>query len=177
VVAHGAAIVATNLFLPELDMRPIEVTDVTAHSLGIDILNEENQIYFKPIITRQSAYGSKKGTFITTSRPHQQQVVMNVFRGEDTNPNNNLLLGELSLPISPPQDSLVPIVAIFELDSDGIIVFTAVQLPIDEIISPIINSLDDSNLFELTSSMDDFISTLTDRGLAKRKQVKIDAKQ
>ncbi len=43
------------------------------------------------------------------------------------------------MPISPPQENLVPVGAISELDADGIIHFTAVQFPISEKLLPIIN--------------------------------------
>ena len=54
---------------------------------------------------------------------------MSVFRGEDPDPEKDCYLGQLSLPVSPPQIEQVPIGAIFELDDDGIIHFTGIQLP------------------------------------------------
>lgn len=127
VVSHGAAIVATNLFLP--DAVNIEFTDVTAHSLGVDMLNQDNKVFFQPIISRQTSYPCRTGILGYTTHPDQEAVNMNVFRGENHDPQLNVNLGELLLPISPPQSEIVPIAAIFELDADGIIHFTAVQLP------------------------------------------------
>lgn len=130
VVSHGAALVAANFYLPEEDMLPIEVVDVTGHSLGIDVLNEKHEVTFVPVIPRQTKYPCRRGFMGATSRPMQDEVLMQVFRGEDVNPEKNAYLGELSLPVSPPRVDFVPIGSIFELDADGIIHFTAVQLPI-----------------------------------------------
>lgn len=59
----------------------------------------------------------------------QTAVLLRVFRGEDHNPEKNTYLGELTVPVSSPQPKPVPLVAVFELDEDGIIKLTAVQLP------------------------------------------------
>jgi len=136
-VSHGAAIVAQSLFLPEEDMLPIEVVDVTAHSFGIDVLNERNKLVFRPIIPRQTEYPCKFGFLGSTNRGMQDEVLMAVFRGEHTDPSDNARLGELALPVSPPQPNLVPIAAIFELDANGIIHFTGVQLPTGPSIVPL----------------------------------------
>ena len=129
VVSHGAAIVAANLLLP--DAIELEVTNVTAHSLGVDMLNEQKELFFQPIIPRQTAYPCRKGVLGCTSYPRQEKVKIEVFRGEDINPQSNTYLGELILPVTPPQSVNVPVGAIFDLDADGIIHFTAVQLPAD----------------------------------------------
>ena len=128
VVSHGSAIVAANLYLP--DAVNIEVTDVTAHSLGIAMLNAEEELFFQPIIPRQTTYPCRSGVLGYTNHPMQEEVNIRVFRGEDTEPKRNTYLGELLLPVSSPQPEQIPIGAIFDLDADGIIHFTAVQLPV-----------------------------------------------
>jgi len=129
VVAHGGAILAANMFLPEEDATPLEITDVTAHSFGVDVLNDQNKLIFHAIIPRQTPYPCRMGMLGTTSHPNQDTIVMHVFRGEDESPERNTYLGELDLPVMPPQKETVPIAAIFELDADGIIHFTVAQLP------------------------------------------------
>ena len=64
---------------------------------------------------------------------------MRVYRGEAHRPDGNSHLGELVLPISPPQPTVVPVAAIFELDADGIIHFTAVRLPMKPSIQHILD--------------------------------------
>ena len=66
-----------------------------------------------------------------TSCAKQEEVLLRVFRGEKRTPDENTYLGELSLPISPPQNDQVPVGAVFDLDPNGIIHFTAVQFPMD----------------------------------------------
>ena len=131
VVSHGAAIVAANLLLP--DTVDIEITNVTGHSLGIDMRDpEKNELFFNPIIPRQTTYPCRRGRLGYTVYPRQELVNMRVFRGENYYPDKNTLLGEISLPISPPKSEEVPVGAIFELDADGIIHFTAVHLPLGQ---------------------------------------------
>jgi molecular chaperone DnaK len=126
-VSNGAAIVAASLSLPEEDMLPIEISDVTPHSLGLEMLNEKEEVVFCPIIKRQTAYPCKDGILGSTVFPNQEAVALKVYRGEDKDPGENTFLGELGLPISSPKNEIVPVGAIFELDKDGIIHFTAIE--------------------------------------------------
>ncbi len=172
VVAHGAAIMATSLFLPEENALPIKVTDVTAHSLGIDVRNRDRgKIKFTRIIPKQTAYPCRRG-FLGFAEPMQDEVVMKVFRGEDDNPERNHYLGELSLPVNPPQPEDTPVVAIFALDEDGIIHFTALRLPGDEVIRTIIDCTDENSVFDL-SEVAGLIVALTESGAAKGVSVNI----
>lgn len=172
VVSHGAAIMAANLFLPDVDMVPIEVTNVTAHSLGTDALSEVNgveTVVFCPLILRQTTYPCRRGMIGTTNRAFQDEVELGVFRGEHPNPKHNMKLGELALPVHPPQANAVPIGAIFELDADGIIHFTAVQLPLDQNLETLLDyaALHDGDL-DLPA-----VDTLIRSGAARTKTVKI----
>lgn len=128
VVSHGAAIVAANLRASEEDLHPIEVTNVTGHSLGVDSLDSEDVLTFWPIVGRHTAYPCRRGLLVYTAAPMQDYADISVYRGESMEPDRNVYLGELKLPITPPEPELVPIGAIFELDENGIIHFTAVQL-------------------------------------------------
>ncbi len=156
VVSHGAAIVAANLFLPE-DMSPIEISDVTAHSLGVDLLDEKNRLAFYAIIPRQTSYPCRQGILTATRTPYQPMSMFRVFRGENSDPNSNSYLGELQIPISPPQENPVPVGAIFELDADGIIHFTAAQFPVTREIVPVIEYADRNNGALDLNRVDDLI--------------------
>ena len=171
VVSHGAAIVASSLFTPDEDSLPIEVTDVTAHSLGIDVRNSEtNELYFAPIIPRQTAYPCKFG-YMGLANPRQTEVEIVVYRGESKRPDQNTKLGSLSMPIVP-QDDVVPIVAIFELDSNGIIQFTALQLPKDEVIRPILDSQNENSVFNVDDVWS-LILALIETGYAQGTTVRV----
>jgi molecular chaperone DnaK (HSP70) len=171
VVSNGAAILAASLSLPEEDFTPIEVTNVTAHSLGVDMLNEFRQLYFQSIIQKNSPYPCRAGRMGSTSVPLQQAVHMRVFRGEDSNPELNTYLGELILPISRPTREPVPVAVIFELDADGIIHFTSVELPLNNETLPILEYATRNN------SQLDFVTLdrLLQRKLVKSVTVKIQA--
>ncbi len=128
-VAHGAAIVAASLFTPEALSNVPEVTDKTAHSLGIDVQDaESNKLNFLPIIPRQTTYPVRRG-FLGFAAPGQDKVIMSVLRGESPRPEENTPLGDLELPVIPPGREWIAIGAVFELDSDGILHFTAIQFP------------------------------------------------
>ena len=171
VVSHGAAIVAANLSLP--DAVDIEFSDVTAHSLGVDMLDLDNKIFFQPIITRNTTYPCRKGMLAYSNRPHQKEVKMNVFRGEDHDPKKNMGLGELTLPISPPQPEQIPIAAIFDLDADGIIHFTAVQLPLGKLSDSIVQYATEQN-----SALDiPAVEALIASGQAKSTTISVNSKQ
>ena len=130
VVAHGAAILAASLFLPEeQDSTPIEITERTGHTLGVDVVNDAVQLEFLPIIPRQTQYPCRFGRLVVTQQPFQEKVIFSVYRGEDIDLANDVHLGDLELPIHPPQPTIIPVGAIFELDQDGILRFTAVQFP------------------------------------------------
>lgn len=168
VVSHGAAVMAANLFLPDVDMVPIEVTDVTGHSLGVDLLDEEHRLKFVPIIPRQTIYPCKKGIMTVTSSPYQTASQFRVFRGENEIPEDNTYLGVLLMPISPPQPDAVPVVTIFELDADGIIHFTAVQLPLDNRAVPFLEQYNSTNELDMAA-----LDELVKHGIAHAKTVSI----
>jgi len=166
VVAHGAAIMASSLYAP--DSLDIDVSDKIAHSLGIAMLNEMEEI-FKAIIPRQTTYPCRLGVLGFTNQAKQEEVLFRVFRGEARTPDRNTYLGELSLPISPPQNDQVPVGAIFDFDADGIIHVTAIQFPMSSSVIPIVEYATEHD-----GSLD-LIATdnLTVRGEAKTRSTKI----
>ncbi|MCL1470080.1 Hsp70 family protein [Argonema antarcticum] len=167
VVAHGAAIAAANLSLP--DLVPLDVLDVTAHSLGVSMLNKQDELVFKPIIPRQTAYPCRRGIIGYTNRALQNEIDIPVFRGENNDPKFNECLGLLSLPVSPPHSEIVPVAAIFDLDADGIIHFTAVQLPaISQSLSIIEKARKNQGVVDLTA-----VDSLVENGEAYTKVARI----
>jgi molecular chaperone DnaK len=178
VVSHGAAIVAANLFLP--DTVDIQVSNVTPRSFGVDMLDaENNKLFFQSIIPRQTTYPCREGQLGYTVYPMQEIVNIRVFREEAPAEKGKIYLdelsleyrGELLLPISPPQPEQVPVGAIFELDADGIIHFTAVQLPIGERSQSIVDYANDNNGKLYISAVESLIKT----GEASTKMVDIDS--
>jgi molecular chaperone DnaK (HSP70) len=168
VVAHGAAILAASLYSP--DEISMDVSEKTSHSLGIDMLSDNVQI-FQAIIPRQTTYPCRLGILGFTNRPYQEEVLMSVFRGENIEPHKNTYLGKLSLPVSPPQDEQIPVGAIFDLDPNGIIHFTAVQFPNNTSSSQLINyALENDGGLDLTVT-----DALIRRGEAKTRSTQIES--
>jgi molecular chaperone DnaK (HSP70) len=129
VVSHGAAIVAASLYLPEEDLAPVEVTNVTAHSLGIEMMKPDySGVFFQPLIRKNSSIPCRGGKLGSTVSPYQEEVRMKVYRGENENPAANTYLGELVLLITKPSKGFIHVAAVFSLDEDGIIHFTAMEM-------------------------------------------------
>jgi molecular chaperone DnaK (HSP70) len=152
IVSNGAAIMAANLFLPveDADRTPIEVTNVQAHSLGIDMKNDRMELEFTPIIPRNATLPCKGGVLGQTIDKYQPAVCIKVFRGENRDPFDNEYLGELVLAISKPCEWKVPVAAIFELDADGILHFTAVEIAINQHTIPYLERATKANSIILT---------------------------
>jgi molecular chaperone DnaK len=168
VVAHGAAILAASLSAP--DSIDIEVSDVTAHSLGIGMVIN-NEIKFVPIISRQTTYPCRQGVLGSTRSAMQDEVLMRVYRGENDDVEKNEYRGELTLPVSPPQQAQVPVAAIFKLNLNGMLEFTAVQLPTDNRCQPIFGyAAEHDGMLDIPA-----IDLLIKRGDAKTKEIEIES--
>ena len=105
------------------------------------------------------------------ANPGQTEVEIIVYRGENKRPDQNTKLGSLSMPLVP-QDDIVPVVAIFELDNDGIIQFTALQLPKDEVIRPILDSQNENSVFNVDDVWP-LITALIEAGYAQGTSVRV----
>lgn len=126
-VARGAAVVAAEYDLPEGAAPDVVFHDVTGHSLGIGIFSNDKEIC-QILIPRQTQYPCTSGTLGFTRIPFQPKVVVEVLRGESTDPALNTKLGQLEMNVIP-RPGLQPVAALFHLNQDGILEFTAVALP------------------------------------------------
>ncbi|ETR68227.1 MAG: DnaK9 [Candidatus Magnetoglobus multicellularis str. Araruama] len=139
-VAQGAAIVCASLLSPveHEDMSlPINIdfSDVIPHTLGVEMIEKySDRLIFVPILKRNKQYPAKAAVLGERNSINQEVFVIAVFRGEHEIPSKNFQLGELRLKISNKyigKDMLVHVSCIFELDVDGILSFTAVEIPVD----------------------------------------------
>ncbi|MBN2000220.1 Hsp70 family protein [candidate division KSB1 bacterium] len=157
-VSHGAALLAASLTLPEQDFSPagkLEYHDRTGHSLGVELLDERNHPFFRPIIVKNTEYPVQQGILAWTVRAFQEQVRVQVFRGENKDCKLNTKLGELLLSIRNLSKDQVPIGAIFDLDQDGILHFYCVELPINigeqQIIKVVQHAINNGNFLDVES--------------------------
>lgn len=173
-VSQGAAIIAASLFLPDEDSLPIDISDTTPVSFGIGVARDEpngsRNFYFRNLIPKNTSYPCRAGFLGYTGRPDQPSVIIRAYAGEDSDPDENRPLGELELTVSRKPEQ-VPIGAIFNLDSDMLIHFTAVELPLDEDIHGIIqHAQENDGELDLIA-----IDRLIERGSTRTKTVTIKA--
>lgn len=138
IVSRGAALVAASLTAPDQEvvglpeekeaskqLKKIKFQDVTAYSLGTEVLESGNQwkrkTYFQPIIVKNSKVPCKGFFLGTTAQPYQTKVDIKIFRGEDRDCKNNTLMGNCMLTGIPGSASYVPVGIWFDIDEDGIL--------------------------------------------------------
>ncbi|MDC8003093.1 Hsp70 family protein [Aureisphaera galaxeae] len=151
-VAEGAAILCNNLMTPtndgstkdifptagpdgnnQLTTEEVVIKDAVSHSLGIDMVDSINDLFFAPIIPRNTNYPCKSAIIgYSDGSLMQEKVIMSVFRGEDNNPNNNTYLGVLNnkVPRKYIGEVQMAYVAVFELDENGILTFKSIEIPL-----------------------------------------------
>lgn len=126
-VAHGAAIVAatTTSVAEHVDLAPIEIRNITAHSLGVRAA-EDKFVVLIPCGTPLPA--SAKKTF-TTARDNADSTDVEVFQGEEPCCTNNEQLGGFQMVGLPRAKAGVPKIEVaFTLDEDDILTVNASDL-------------------------------------------------
>ena len=166
IVAQGAAIMAANLSAPDLDSTPvpIEVEEVTSHSIGIGLINmQNNKLEVFHLIHKNTKLPCTGGTISYTMHPFQQSVRMQVFRTESIESSEEAKRGELNLEITNPKKNDVPVVALFELDQNGILTFSSAEIELD---SALVHSFRNNN-FEVDMELLDLLISRGDLNVKK----------
>lgn len=120
-VAMGACLQAGVL---SGDVGGLLLLDVTPHSLGIEIVNDNYSI----LIPRNSTLPAMQSDIYTTASPMQTTVEINVLQGESPRASENTSLGKfrlggLRLGMNRPQIEVT-----FQIDANGIVHVTAKDL-------------------------------------------------
>lgn len=122
VVAHGAAIMAANLSAATENTAPIEVTNITAHSVGI----RASQDKFAVIIPRGTPLPAKVDKTFTTARDNADRTDVVIFQGEAEKCSNNQQIGGFGLTGIVRAPAGIPKIDVtFSLDADDILKVTA----------------------------------------------------
>lgn len=198
VVSRGAAIMAASLCVPEtydgtvnyevneINNSNSEVNEIDGINLdkkiiikekvvftyGIDMLDENRKLYFRPIIKRGSTLPASGAVLGYTSRPLQKSVVITIYRGESKSVKENQYLGELELDIVNVSEKNVPVCALFEIDENMIITFTSIEIPVTKEYKELMeNASNDEGNMDV-----DLINKYLNEGKLKGKKIKIDAK-
>ncbi|MCM3162622.1 Hsp70 family protein [Metabacillus litoralis] len=149
IVAQGAAIMAANLSAPDLDSTPvpIEVEEVTSHSIGIGLVEvETDEFKVFHLINKNTKLPCTGAKFCYTIHPYQKEMYLQVFRTESRIPTDESKIGDLTLKVQRPQASTVSAVALFEIDQSGILTFSSAEVGRD---SYLVRAYEDSNIVDI----------------------------
>jgi molecular chaperone DnaK len=98
-VARGAAIQA-GIIEGSINNEDLVLTDVCPYTLGTAPLQEGlfgSRRIFDPLIPRNTTIPTEKAKNYTTAVDYQTSVIIEVFQGESSDPDNNERLGEVRL--------------------------------------------------------------------------------
>jgi molecular chaperone DnaK len=128
-VALGAAVQA-GIKTGEIDSRDgLMVTDVCPYTLGVSISREVgDQLvsgYFDRLIERNMTIPITKSNVYYTIYDNQEFVTIKVYQGEDTYAQNNIYLGEISLPDIPKGPAGQEVKITFQYNINGILTVEA----------------------------------------------------
>ena len=180
VVSNGAAILAVSLIDSVVDggstltdtFKDLVLEERVVFGYGVALLNSENILKFNEIIPKNTVIPCKSGLIAYTSAPYQKIVRFRVFTGEDRNLENDEEIGELEILITEPRKEDVAVGAIFEMDDDNIIHFTAVELMDNCDTAPVINkAIENGGKLDLN-----LVNDLINNGKIKSKKIDIKAK-
>lgn len=123
-VALGAAVQA-GLKSRDAALEEVVLTDVCPYSMGIEIAVEyggklENGHYL-PIIERNCVVPVSKVKRVFTLQDQQKFVLLKVYQGESRRISENILLGELEIPVPPMPAGEVGIDVRFTYDTNGLL--------------------------------------------------------
>jgi molecular chaperone DnaK len=123
-VARGAAIQA-GLIEGTINNEDLVLTDVCPYTLGTAPLQDSlfgKRKVFDPLIPRNTTIPTEKATVYTTAADFQTEVIIDVYQGESSDPENNERLGEVHLTgIPPSRKGKEQIEVSFGYDMNGIL--------------------------------------------------------
>ncbi|XP_062409442.1 endoplasmic reticulum chaperone BiP-like [Sardina pilchardus] len=129
-VAYGAALQAA-LLSGEEGIESLVLLDVCPLTLGIetaDTKNNKEQVMTR-LIHRNTLVPTEKSKMFTTNQDNQTVVAIKVYEGEHNMTKDNNLLGSFDLTGIPPAPRGVPEIEVtFEIDVNGILRVTAIDL-------------------------------------------------
>ena len=105
------------------------LVDITPHTFGTRVIGIRNEEYssdvFVPVIKRNTPLPVCKAEIFFTSFDNQEEVVVDVYEGEEPVASNNTLVGNFRVEGLSKAPSGNPIIINMELDVNGILIVTA----------------------------------------------------
>lgn len=129
VVGLGAAVQA-GLVEQGKDMGDLVVTDVSSHTLGIEVVKTVDERimrgYFLPIIPRNTTIPVSMEEIVYTVHPFQTKLDVKIYQGEHRKIEGNLLLGNLEIGGIPKREAGQAVAVRFTYDLNGILEVEAI---------------------------------------------------
>ncbi|HEY0599352.1 MAG TPA: molecular chaperone HscC [Brevundimonas sp.] len=124
-VAVGAAVQA-GLKARDVALKEVVMTDVCPYSLGVgasehDAAGRSLGIAFSPIIERNTVIPASRVQYYQNAAANQRMVNIPVYQGESRNVADNILLGQLEVPIPAGPLGSVQIEIRFSYDINGLL--------------------------------------------------------
>jgi molecular chaperone HscC len=126
VVAMGAAVQA-GLKMRDAALNEVVMTDVCPYTLGIEVvqrLGHHDRImegHFLPIIERNTVVPASRTKTVSTATDHQKEVIVAIYQGEGRLVRDNILLGQIHMPVPPRRAGEIGIEVRFTYDVNGIV--------------------------------------------------------
>lgn len=125
IVALGAGVQA-GLKAQDAALDDVVLTDVCPYSLGVGIYNPHDHrgdqgALFAPLIERNSTVPVSKMDRFATVGDQQKEVRFKIYQGESRRVSNNVLLGEITIPVTPAPAGEEGIDVRFTYDMNGIL--------------------------------------------------------
>ncbi|HEY9101045.1 molecular chaperone HscC [Chitinimonas sp.] len=125
VVARGAAVMA-GLKVRDVTLNEVVMTDVSPYSLGIEV---SEQIapgrfqpgFYLPIIERNSVVPISREQTVNTIADNQSALHVSIFQGESRMVQDNIFLGELTIPVPPRPAGQISVAVRFTYDVNGLL--------------------------------------------------------
>jgi len=101
-VAIGAAL-QCGMKMRDREIREVVLTDVCPFTLGTEVMMDNGSFdepgHYLPIIERNTVIPVSRTQTVYTAHENQTKVVVKILQGESRMAQNNLLLGEISVPV------------------------------------------------------------------------------
>jgi molecular chaperone HscC len=126
VVAMGAAVQA-GLKMRDAALNEVVMTDVCPYTLGIEVVQrvgERDQYIdgqFLPIIERNTVVPASRTKTVSTAADLQKEVKVSIYQGEGRLVKDNILLGQIHVPVPARRAGEISIDVRFTYDVNGIV--------------------------------------------------------
>ncbi|MFZ6640877.1 molecular chaperone HscC [Undibacterium sp. TC4M20W] len=125
VVAMGAAVQA-GLKMKDAALEEVVMTDVAPYSLGVEVCmrladGKSSDGHFSPVIERNTAVPVSRVGHYRAVDARQSSVVLRIFQGESRLVKDNILLGQLDVPLQPDGNEEKAVDVRFTYDVNGLL--------------------------------------------------------